>query len=287
MSSLIILTPAADNAQFSASWPTWFERLARPLHAAGVESRPHAWTEPLAAGTQADGVISLLSWGYHFIPDLWRERLDALEATGLKVLNPPHVLRWNTAKIYLMELGEAGVPVVPTLAVDRVTPEAVEAARAHFGAAIIVAKPQISGGSHETLKLYPGDTLIGGPTGPALLQPFLPAVGEEGEISLFYFGGDFSHAVAKVAKPGDFRVQPQFGAAIGAVEAPAEALGVARAVLDAAPGPLTYARVDLLRGHDGGLQLMELEVIEPDLFLEHAPDGGALFAAAVKAALAS
>ena len=285
MPSVIILTPAADNPEFKANWPVWFERLSAPLNAVGIETRPHAWTEPLGADHGADAALSLLSWGYHFKPDLWRERLDGLEASGVKLINPPHVLRWNTAKTYLVELAEAGVSVVPTLAVDQVTPEAIEAARAHFGAEIIVAKPQISGGSHETLKLSPGDALVGGPTGAALLQPFLPAVGEEGEISLFYFGGDFSHAVAKVAKAGDFRVQPQFGAAIGPVEAPAEALGVARAVLDAAPGPLTYARVDLLRGRDGGLQLMELEVIEPDLYLQHAADGGAMFAAAVKAAL--
>jgi glutathione synthase/RimK-type ligase-like ATP-grasp enzyme len=285
MPSLIILTPAADNPEFKANWPTWFARLSAPLNAAGVETRPHPWTEALPAGHGADGAISLLSWGYHFKPDLWFQRLDGLEASGIKVLNPLHVLRWNTSKTYLVELAEAGVPVVPTLAVDKVSPDAIQAARAHFGADIIVAKPQISGGSHETLKLGPGDPLVGGPRGAALLQPFLPAVSGEGEVSLFFFGGQFSHAVAKVATGGDFRVQPQFGAHIGPVEASAEALGAASAVLDAAPGPLTYARVDLLRGHDGALQLMELEVIEPDLYLEHAPDGGALFAQAVRAAL--
>lgn len=287
MSSLVILTPAADNPQFKALWPQWFDRLSKPLNAIGVETKPLAWTSDLEPAKDADGVISLLSWGYHFKPDAWARQLDKADRLGLKILNPLHVLRWNTAKTYLVELAEAGVPVVPTLAVDKVTEAAVEEAREHFGTEIIVAKPQISGGSHETLKLAPGDKLEGGPAGKALLQPFLPAVGGEGEISLFFFGGEFSHCVAKIAKSGDFRVQPQFGADIGAIEAPAEALGAARAVLDAAPGPLTYARVDLLRGHDGRLQLMELEVIEPDLYLEHAADGGALFARAVNAALAS
>lgn len=284
MANVIILTPAGLNPEFKTTWPLWFERLSRPLNAAGIETRAAAWDEDVdLAG--ADAVLSLLSWGYHYKPQVWRERIGALEAAGAKLINPPHVLNWNTAKTYLLELAEAGVPVVPTLAVDKVTEEAIEQARIHFGAETIVAKPQISGGSYETLKLSPGDPLVGGPSGPALLQPFLPAVGGEGELSLFFFGGELSHAAAKVAKAGDFRVQPQFGAAIGPIDPPAEAVGVARAVLDAAPGPLTYARVDLLRGADGGLQLMELEVIEPDLYLEHAADDGALFAAAVKAAL--
>jgi glutathione synthase/RimK-type ligase-like ATP-grasp enzyme len=284
MPSLIILTPAADNPQFKANWPIWFDRLSAPLAAAGVEARPHPWTQPLdPAG--ADAVLSLLSWGYHLAPQAWGRSLDGLEASGVKVINPLPVLRWNTAKTYLLEMAAAGVSVVPTIAVDKVTPEAVDAARARFGVETVVAKPQVSGGSHGTLKLSPGDGLAGGPTGPALLQPFLASVGDEGELSLFYFGGDFSHAVVKVAKAGDFRVQPQFGAGIKALTPPAEALGVARAVLDAAPGPLTYARVDLLRGLDGTLQLMELEVIEPDLYLQYAPDGGALFAAAVAATM--
>ena len=120
----------------------------------------------------------------------------------------------------------------------------------------------------------------------AMIQPFLPSVSGEGEISLLHFDGVFSHAVGKVAKAGDFRVQPQFGSTIGPITPPPVALDVAQAVLAAAPGRLTYCRVDLIRHPDGTLRVMELEAIEPDLFLEHAPEAGAVFAAAVKRALA-
>jgi glutathione synthase/RimK-type ligase-like ATP-grasp enzyme len=195
------------------------------------------------------------------------------------------VLRWNTTKTYLAELAAKGAPVVPTIALDRLTLEDLDRAREVFGVDVLVTKPQISGGSQDTVKLRHADGLTGCTSGPALVQPFLPAVGEEGELSLFYFDGAFSHAVTKVAAAGDFRVQPQFGGRVTGVAPEPEALHAAEMVLKAVATPLTYARIDLIRGLDGAPQLMELEVIEPDLFLDHAHDGGAAFADAVLRAL--
>jgi glutathione synthase/RimK-type ligase-like ATP-grasp enzyme len=199
----------------------------------------------------------------------------------VKALNPAAILRWNTTKTYLADLEAAGVPVAPTIFVDHADDAVVARARAELGADTIVVKPQVSGGSHETVKLSAGDRLVGGPTGAAMIQPFLPSVSGEGEISLLYFDGVFSHGIGKVAKAGDFRVQPQFGSTIGPITPPEGALDVAEAVLAATPGQLTYCRIDLIRHPDGTLRVMELEAIEPDLFLEHAPEAGAVFAAAV------
>jgi hypothetical protein len=147
-------------------------------------------------------VLPLLSWGYHLRSDEWFARLDALEAAGARLANPGSVLRWNTTKTYLADLAAKGAPVVPTHAVDRLTMEALDHARDVFGVDVLVTKPQISGGSQDTVKLRHADGLAGCTTGPALIQPFLPAVGEEGELSLFYFDGVFSHAVTKVADGG-------------------------------------------------------------------------------------
>ena len=141
------------------------------------------------------------------------------------------------------------------------------------------------GGSFGAIRLRPGGGLEGGPTGPAMLQPFLPSVTEEGELSLIFFGGAFSHAIAKVPGAGDFRVQYQHGGAYHAIGATPEMLSVAEQVLAAADQRLTYARIDLIRDHDGSLKLMELEAIEPDLYLNLAPDGGAMFARAMRAAV--
>ena len=107
----------------------------------------------------------------------------------------------------------------------------------------------------------------------------------EGELSLIYFGGRFSHALRKVPAAGDFRVQVQHGGANTAIAASADARAAAERVLAAARRPLTYARVDLIRAADGQLRLMELEAIEPDLFLDMSPDCGAAFAQAMVRAM--
>jgi glutathione synthase/RimK-type ligase-like ATP-grasp enzyme len=277
-----LLTPAAEEAAYRAVYPAWFDKLSAALATAGVGAEEGPWNEPLEG--RYDAVLPMIAWGYHVRPGQWFAKLDALEAAGQRTINPLPVLRWNTDKAYLAELGAKGVPVVPTISLERVSAEAVEEARTRFGSDVVVAKPRISGGAFQTLRLKPGDALEGAPEGPALIQPFLPAVSGEGELSVFYFGGTFSHAVAKVATGGDFRVQVQFGGATRRVEPWPGALDVAEAVLAAVP-PLAYARIDMIRGLDGTLQLMELEAIEPDLFLEHAPEAGARFGAAVRAAL--
>ncbi|CAN5245131.1 ATP-grasp domain protein [soil metagenome] len=283
MTDVLILTPAPDEPRFANSWSPLFERLVTPLRARGLTVEAGSWVD--AETARARVVLPLLSWGYHLRADEWFARLDALEAAGARLANPASVLRWNTTKTYLAELAAKGAPVVPTIALDRLTLEDLDHARDVFGVDVLVTKPQISGGSQDTVKLRHADGLTGCTTDPALVQPFLPAVGEEGELSLFYFDGVFSHAVTKVAASGDFRVQPQFGGQVSGVAPEPEALHAAEMVLKAAGAPLTYARIDLIRGLDGTPQLMELEVIEPDLFLGHAHDGGALFAGAVVRAL--
>lgn len=284
MSDLLILCPAADDRDYGASWPPLFERLATPLRARGLSVAAAPWTEPFDTGS-ARVILPLLTWGYPARTDAWFALLERLQDSGARVINPAAVLAWNTTKTYLTQLAARGAPVVPTLTPDRLTEAALVEAFETFGVDRLVVKPQISGGSQDTVRLSRGEALVGGPPGPALIQPFLPAVRAEGELSLFYFDGVFSHAVSKVAAAGDFRVQPQFGGLLKAVTPEPEALRAAQQVLEAAATPLTYARIDLIRGLDQTLQLMELEVIEPDLFVQYAPDGGAAFAAAVIAGL--
>jgi len=284
MVDVLILVPARDEPRFGDSWNPLFERLSAPLRAKGLTVAAQPWTDPIDKG-RARLVMPSLAWGYHGRQDEWFGFLDGLERDGIRVANPAAVMRWNSTKTYLVGLAGKGAPVVPTHAHDRLTQEAVDAAFDAFGVDEVVVKPQVSAGSHETIRVKRHGSLEGGPSGPTLIQPFLPAVGEEGELSLFYFDGHFSHAVTKVAVEGDFRVQPQFGGQVSQIAPEPEALHAAEMVLRAAGQPLTYARVDLIRGLEHTPQLMELEVIEPDLFLQHAHDGGAAFAEAVVKAL--
>lgn len=282
---LLLLTPARDEPRYAAVAGQLATPLIEALSGEGITVATASWPD-VVDGQGYDAVTVLLAWGYHRREGEWRSLLDRLATRGDRVINPAQTLAWNTRKTYLAELEAAGAPVVPTLFVDRLTPEAVCEARDRFGADLI-AKPQVSGGSFATIRLSPGADLAQGPPGPAMIQPFLPAVAEEGELSLLYFGGSFSHAVAKVAATGDFRVQYQYGGAYRAISASPEMRQVAEAVLKSAPRPLAYARIDLIRDRSGDLRLMELEAIEPDLYLGLSPDGGVAFARAMRAAMSN
>lgn len=282
MSRVLILTPNPADDSFHGRWREVFDRMAAPLAAAGatVEGRP--WTDP---GETAgfDRVLPLMVWGYHREHARWLAATRAWAAAGLPVANPPSVLGWNADKAYLARLGAAGAPVVPTLHVRRVDAAVLDAARARFGARTLVVKPAVSASAYRTLRLAPGEPLDGAPEGAAMVQPYLPAVETEGELSLIWLGGRFSHAIRKVAAPGDFRVQPEWGGRIRAADPTPEDLAAAEAVLAAIDEPLLYARIDLVRDPAGRPLLMEAELIEPDLYLGFDPGAPARFARAVLA----
>ena len=117
-----------------------------------------------------------------------------------------------------------------------------------------------------------------------LIQPFMPTIATTGEYSLLLFAGEFSHALVKRPKAGDFRVQPHLGGTEVPCEPPAGAIDLARKALSAAPAPATYARVDMVADEDGTLRIMELELVEPSLWLNLAPDKGTAFVRSIQAA---
>lgn len=217
--------------------------------------------------------LALLAWGYHLKPERWRRLLESWPA-AVPLLNAPAVMSWNTDKQYLAELERAGVATVPTRFVPRADGAALAAAREAFDCETLIVKPRISAGAHRTDKVEPGDPAPD--LADAMIQPFLRSVPEEGELSLIYFAGRFSHALRKCAAKGDFRVQEEFGATNTAYAPDAEALAVAAGALEAVPESPVYARVDLVRRDDGRLALIELELIDPDLFLDFCADPGVL-----------
>ena len=173
MARIALLTPAAHNP-YVRIWGPAFDRLTAALSGAGLEVVSMEW--PKAAEAEVDAVLPLLAWGYHQDAADWLAMLGELEAKGVKAINPAAVLRWNTTKTYLADLEAAGVPVVPTVFAERADDAVVARARAELGAETLVVKPQVSGGSHETVKLAAGEALVGGPSGAAMIQPFLPSV---------------------------------------------------------------------------------------------------------------
>lgn len=278
MTRAIVLTPAPD---FGEAWDWAYDVEAAALEAGGVTVEPRPWSEPGALGAE-DLVLPLVAWGYHQQPDRWHEVLDRLESSGATVVNPVPVLRWNSDKSYLAELGARGVPTIASRLVEALDEPALAAARREWGGDIVI-KPPISASATGTFRLGRGDPAPPAALGqPMIVQPFLPSVTEEGEYSLMLFDRVFSHAVVKRPKAGDYRVQPHLGGREQACAPPDNAIAIAQAALAEAPGDCAYARVDLVRGLDGELKVIELELIEPSLWLQHAPDKGRSFAAAVR-----
>ena len=285
MSDIVILTPDPHDPSFAGQWPTVLERLVSVLASGDLTARAEAWPDHIdsAAGlASADLILPLVAWGYHRDHARWMTACATWRAAGLPMLNPPAVLTWNSDKSYLKRLGDAGIPIPPTLWSDRVTPDQVETAFDALGTDDLVIKPRISGGGWQTTRLARGDTLTEAPDGPALIQPFIASLQTEGELSLLFFGGRLSHAVRKRPRSGEFRIQQQFGGLYAPEPDPDPvALELARRVLATVEEELLYARIDLARGAEGQWLLMEAELIEPDFYLNHAPDGGAAFVAAV------
>lgn len=289
MTEIAVLTPDLADPSYAGQWPGVLERLGEALASAGLTAVPTPWTDHVG---EASGlmrfplVLPLIAWGYHRDHDRWMHACATWTAAGVKMLNPPSVLGWNSDKSYLGRLAEQGVAIPDTVWVEGVTRADVDAAFDRFGVDQIVVKPRVSGGAYKTLRLRRGEPMVGAPEGPAMIQPYLPTIESEGETSLLFFGGRLSHVVGKRPVAGEFRVQVQYGGGyVALAEPPAGALALAERTLAAIDEDLLYARIDVARGPDGGWLLMEAELIEPDFYLSTAPEGGARFAEAVRARL--
>ena len=277
-----ILVPAPD---YEEKWQPAFARKAAALTAAGLIVERRVWTDP---GDLAgyDLVLPLFAWGYQRDVATWYALLDRLEREALPVVNPVPVLRWNSDKAYLAELGAKGVAVVPTVEVAALDDASLAEAMTALATGEIVIKPAVSGGADGTHRIVAGAAIPADALGQRrLVQPLMPGILTDGEYSLFFFAGRFSHAIVNRPASGDFRVQEQFGGREMAWNASDASQALAASALAAAPAPPVYARVDMVGDAAGRLYIMELELIEPSLFLHHAPDRGAAFGSAVYGAI--
>ena len=257
----------------------------RPSFAAqGLELVEIDWRAPLE---DFDGMALALigtPWDYQDFPVEFLARVGALEAHGMSVANSPEVVRWNMDKRYLRDLAASGAPTVPTLWHDNPGRDDVLAAIAYFGAESVVVKRQVGAGAlgqHRFIcaDLPPEGWRMGH---AAMIQPFLPAIVEEGEVSLIFVGGAYSHGVRKRAADGDYRIQSLFGGREEDWSPTPPELAQAQAVLAALPFPAPlYARIDMVRLPSGELAVMEAEMIEPYLYPEQGPDLGDRLANAV------
>lgn len=250
--------------------------LADALSARGVGVTPIPWTEidPYAV-VDSPPVLLRSTWDYHRMPTLFITWLQSLLDAGRTTWNAPEVVRANVDKMYLEQLAADGIAVPRTRWIDRIDNGAIDQAMADEGWSRAVLKPRIAATAYGTFLVERGASLSDDELAPArnsgaMLQEVIPEVIERGETSLVYVDGVFSHAVQKHAKDGEFRVQKDFGGRVERV-APAPGLAVfAESVLRRVPG-CVYARVDVVDSGRGPL-LMELELIEPELYFLIAPE---------------
>lgn len=273
---LSILCPTPD---IQLDWRPAFARLKDALEAAGLQVRALPWTQ--LGDPDVGAAAACLAWGYHFQPERWSALLKQRLASPTTLVNSAETLIWNSDKIYLEELARS-VPIVPTHFAASLDEGRVSELRQRFQSDTLIAKPRWGAGAHGLALLRKGDPLP--PLRDVLVQPLLTAIAQ-GEVSLIYFGGRFSHAVRKVPAAGELRVQSEHGGRVEPFDAPDSLVELGRRAIETAPGMLAYARVDVVKGNDGSWQVMELEAIEPELFLDHAPDGGRALAEAIRASL--
>ncbi len=252
----------------------------------GIKAEPAVWDDPGVDWRAYDAVLIRSTWDYHLKIASFRAWLSRLDSLGVQSWNPTEVVRANIDKSYLKELETKGVAVVPTVWMARGGRENLEETLAAREWDQAVVKPAVSAGAYRTAKVRRGDAgaqavlddvLV---YSDAMVQPYMPEIAAEGEWSFVFLAGEFSHAVLKTPREGDFRVQTEHGGRAVGRAAPPELLRQARAATIAVPGPWIYARVDGVR-RGAELIVIEVELIEPVLYLAFAPSAAGQLAAAV------
>ncbi|MFO0727681.1 MAG: hypothetical protein U1E65_28135 [Myxococcota bacterium] len=257
--------------------------LLEALRSRGLRAEAWAWDEPSDPWPAARRVIIRSTWNYLHRPEAF---LRWVEQQGPRILNAPSVVRWNIHKRYLVELAAAGLPVVPTALIPKGSRQTLEAMLAERGWERAVLKPAVSAGSWATRRLSRGALSAEDQAAyhsiveerDLLLQPYIRSVEDYGERSIIMIDGALTHAIRK---------SPRFFDGEESVTGPLpiadEEREVAERFLAAGrqQGRLLYGRVDLARDEAGRPMLMELELIEPSLFLDRSPMAMARLADAI------
>ncbi len=238
-----------------------------------------------------DTAVFRTTWDYFHRGDEFRSWLQRVERE-CRLLNARELIWWNFDKRYLLDLESRGVNIPPTVVAPQGGTLPLAHWLAHWECNEVVVKPTVSGAARHThrvglhnlvevqrqvVELLRAEAMM--------VQPFQQSVVNDGELSLMVIGGAYTHAVRKIAKPGDFRVQDDFGGTVHPHTASTAEIDFAlRAVESCAPRPI-YARVDMIRDNSGQLAISELELIEPELFLRYEPAAALRLADAIRAQL--
>ncbi len=238
-----------------------------------------------------DLVYICTPWDYQNDVEAFLDVLETIEASSAILVNSLGLVHWNLQKTYLRDLEIRGAAIVPSLFFEQFDARRVSACFAAHGTGRIVLKPVVGANADNVFVLAGplSDDIIGQldrvfSARPFFVQPFIESVQSEGEYSLFFFSGEYSHAILKKPKPGDFRTQEEHGADILGVKAPAALVETARQVLGVVNPQPVYVRADFVRNNGSRFLLMELELIEPALYFRTDSNSASRFARALSRA---
>lgn len=251
--------------------------LGEALADHGITARRVDWADPEVDWSQFRAAVFRTTWDYFVRYEeftAWLTR--AQQATQL--INAAETIWWNLDKHYLTDLESRGIATVPSVYLEAGDPRTLEELFVTTGWSEAVIKPCVSGAARNTHRVTPENAAqVARELAPFrareafMFQPFIQDIVAGGEITMVVIDGLMTHAVRKVPKSGDFRVQDDHGGSWTEYVPSEEEIAFAeRAVAACAPRPL-YGRVDVVRGADGSLQAMELELIEPELWLRTHP----------------
>lgn len=271
--------------------------LQTALQKLGLTSERVDWSDPDEDWSRFRCVVFRTTWDYFDRFGAFNAWLDRVQSLT-RLCNAPTIIRWNMDKHYLADLDAKGVSVVRSRFIERGTTLRLQGLLDETGWQEAVIKPCVSGGARHTYRVDRTNaaqldvTIQGLLAAEAfLLQPFERAIMEQGEDSLMMIDGRYSHAVRKVAKPGDFRVQDDHGGSVHAYQPTAEQIALAERAMAACATVPTYGRVDMVQVDTGQADarhdaVMELELVEPELWLRVHPAAATSFAEAIASRLA-
>lgn len=257
------------------------------LEAQGYAVSRKSWSDPEFDWSTTRAVIFRTTWDYFDRFEEWKSWLDHTSKLT-QMINPHELIQWNMDKHYLGDLEKKGINIPPTRYIEVGEETDLSQLIDETGWKDCILKPCISGAARHTYRLNSKNLddhevifqqLIAKEA--MMLQPFQKNIVEKGEVSLMVMGGKYTHAVLKVAKPGDFRVQDDFGGTVQLYDPSPEEIAFAeKVVLACQPRPV-YARIDIIRDNNEQLALIELELIEPELWFRLYPKAAEVLAKAL------
>ncbi len=265
--------------------------LIEALRERGIAAQRVDWSRDDVDWGGFAAVVLRTPWDYFDRFEAFSRWLDGL-ASHPRVINDLETLRWNGDKHYLADLEAAGLPIVPTVFVERGAGRSLADAADVLGTDALVFKPTVSGAAFETHRVRPGTVGEHAARFSALtaerammVQPFMASVLERGEVTVVAMQGQPTHGLVKRAKAGDFRVQDDHGGTLHEHTPTQDELALTRAAMELRDVTPVYGRVDMVRDDDGTPRIMELELIEPELWLRLHPPAARAFADGIAAAL--